>query len=154
MIDKPTYRSWRAMLTRCTNPYSVSYAQYGGRGVAVCDRWLKFPTFLADMGIRPPGTSLDRIDNSRGYEPANCRWASRSEQNRNRGKFTRGKVRKAVVLPKSPRPRGRPPSSDPATERVEFRATPAEKDKYRRAARRAKVALSAWLKAIADRESS
>jgi hypothetical protein len=118
--------------------------------VAVCDRWRKFAHFLEDMGARPEGTTLDRIDNGKGYEPGNCRWATRSMQNANRGKFKRGKVRKAVVLPKSPRPRGRPPLGDKAaTDFIRFRCTPQEKAGYRRKAK--PKGLSAWLKGLADK---
>lgn len=79
----PTYQSWRGMRTRCTNPNVKSYRDYGARGVCICDRWKEFENFLADMGERPPGTTLDREDNSKGYEPSNCRWATRVEQNSN-----------------------------------------------------------------------
>jgi hypothetical protein len=79
----PTYSSWSAMLQRCTNPESESYADYGGRGITVCERWLRFENFLADVGNRPDGTTLDRIDNDRGYEPDNVRWATRAVQNAN-----------------------------------------------------------------------
>lgn len=84
MIGTPTYRSWASMVTRCRNPNSTQYAYYGGRGITVCERWLDFRSFLEDMGERPAGTSIDRIDNSRNYEPGNCKWATRAEQNRNR----------------------------------------------------------------------
>lgn len=78
-----TYMSWSSMKQRCSNPASDSFASYGGRGITVCERWLTFEHFLADMGERPPGTSLDRIDNASGYSPDNCRWASATEQLRN-----------------------------------------------------------------------
>ena len=80
-----TYESWAHMRQRCTNPNHKSYRYYGGRGITVCDRWLRsFENFYTDMGERPEGTSLDRIDNSKGYEPGNCRWATPIEQGRNR----------------------------------------------------------------------
>lgn len=79
------YKSYWAMLQRCTNPKDPSYGTYGGAGIAVCDRWLEsFENFYADMGDRPPHRSLDRINGRLGYEPGNCRWATALEQNQNR----------------------------------------------------------------------
>jgi hypothetical protein len=81
------YRTWEDMITRCTNPRTKGWPHYGGRGITVCDRWRdRFAAFLADMGRRPsPAHSLDRFPNNDGnYEPGNCRWATWSEQMRNR----------------------------------------------------------------------
>lgn len=77
------------MLSRCSDPRNNSYRFYGARGVAVCERWLSFDNFLADMGPRPSGKTLDRIDSARGYEPGNCRWATPTEQIRNRSNTVR-----------------------------------------------------------------
>ena len=80
-MDIPAYRSWRAMCDRCHSPSSGQYPRYGAKGITVCDRWRKdFAAFYADMGDRPPGTSIDRIDGTKGYEPGNCRWATVAEQ--------------------------------------------------------------------------
>lgn len=82
--NTPEYKSWTAMKTRCDNPKSTNYPGWGGRGIAYVSAWADFRQFLADMGPRPDGTSLDRIDNDGNYEPGNCRWATPTEQNRNR----------------------------------------------------------------------
>lgn len=80
----PTYKSWHMMKQRCTNPTYSQYKDYGGRGLDIAPGWLHFENFLAYMGERPPGTSLERRDNSKGYWPDNCYWATKHEQQRNR----------------------------------------------------------------------
>ncbi len=84
MSKTPTYVSWKSMIERCTSPRSRDYPRYGAVGVSVAPEWRKFDRFLADMGVRPDGTTLDRMDGSKGYEPGNCRWASPEEQGFNR----------------------------------------------------------------------
>lgn len=80
-----TYGSWASMISRCNYPKDIAYNLYGGRGIRVCDRWRNdFRKFLSDMGERPNGHSLDRLDNDGDYTPENCRWATTKEQQRNR----------------------------------------------------------------------
>lgn len=85
MSGHPAYVSWVEMRTRCHNPKSESYRDYGGRGIRVCGRWREsFENFWADMGSTyKPGLTIDRIDVGKGYEPDNCQWATRKQQNRN-----------------------------------------------------------------------
>ena len=79
-----TYHSWAHMVERCDNPNVKNYHNYGGRGIGVCDRWLKFNNFLEDMGETPTKNhSIDRINNDKGYSKENCRWATSKEQGRN-----------------------------------------------------------------------
>jgi hypothetical protein len=96
------YSSWAGMMDRCEWGGHPSYAQYGGKGIRVCERWHSFVRFLEDMGARPPGCSIDRIDGTLGYGPLNCRWATRAEQNlntiRNHKVWYRGEILPAAAL--------------------------------------------------------
>lgn len=79
-----TYQTWLNMMERCNNPRHTAYEYYGGRGISVCDRWRSFSLFLEDMGERPDGKTIDRLNNDMGYTPLNCRWATPAEQQLNR----------------------------------------------------------------------
>lgn len=79
-----TYTSWMEMKRRCLDENNRSYAKYGGSGIKVCKRWMKFTNFLEDMGLRPDGKTLDRKNGRRGYSKSNCRWATAKEQIINR----------------------------------------------------------------------
>lgn len=79
------YRRWQGMLNRCGNENSASYKNYGGRGITVCERWLTYTNFISDMGYPPTSLhSLERINNNADYQPSNCKWATRSEQSKNK----------------------------------------------------------------------
>lgn len=83
--ESPTYNSWRSMIQRCQNDLHISFEYYKKRGIKVCDRWLdSFQNFLDDMGERPKGMTLDRINNDGNYEPGNCKWSTPKEQANNR----------------------------------------------------------------------
>jgi hypothetical protein len=84
MSHTAAYRNWATMLQRCTNPKTMQYADYGGRGITVCETWRKFAAFHADMGTPVAGRSLERRDNNKGYSKDNCYWATRAEQSRNK----------------------------------------------------------------------
>ena len=99
--ETPEHYVWRAMVDRCTVPTHKAFDAYGGRGITVCKRWLNYKNFLADMGKRPSTKhSIDRINNDKGYSPSNCKWATRSEQQRNKRNtrvFTDGKFTGTLV---------------------------------------------------------
>jgi len=85
MSNTQTYERWVAMRQRCINPTNESYPNYGGRGISVCDDWVdSFETFYSDMGAKPEGRSLDRVDNNGDYNKDNCRWATKTEQDNNK----------------------------------------------------------------------
>lgn len=90
------YSSWQELRRRCLNRNNIGYADYGGRGIKVCERWASFAAFFADMGTRPAGMTLDRINNDGNYEPGNCKWSTPSEQAKNR----RPKVKHVCWSPK------------------------------------------------------
>lgn len=81
------YQTWASMLARCQNPKRAEYSYYGGRGISVCEKWLNFKDFLSDMGERPLGYSIDRIDPHGNYEPTNCRWLISSDQQKTTRKY-------------------------------------------------------------------
>jgi hypothetical protein len=87
LTDTIEHRAWARIRRRCNSPSYHNYPRYGGRGIKVCARWDNFENFLADMGPRPDGMTLDRINNDGDYEPSNCRWATMKQQNMNRGDY-------------------------------------------------------------------
>lgn len=97
MTRTPAYQSWSGMKDRCLNKNDHAYERYGGRGIKVCERWMKFENFLADMGEKPDGQSIDRIDNDGDYEPSNCRWATCAQQNLNKRNSRRAKYKGETI---------------------------------------------------------
>lgn len=76
----PEYAAWRNMMSRCYDKTNIGYHNYGGRGIVVCDAWHEFEMFLSDMGVRPEGMSIDRINNNIGYSKSNCAWSNKEQQ--------------------------------------------------------------------------
>lgn len=91
MTGHPLHRTWRGMRDRCLNPNNPYYSYYGERGITICNRWDNFANFVKDMGDRPEGMTLDRINPDGNYEPSNCRWATKNVQQRNQRMNTRNK---------------------------------------------------------------
>jgi hypothetical protein len=84
MDGTPTYRVWISMKGRCSNESHKQYSEWGGRGISICKRWQSFDNFFFDMGVKPKGLSIDRVDNNKGYDKSNCRWATPKQQAQNR----------------------------------------------------------------------
>lgn len=98
MSGTPTYSSWERMHSRCRYAGDSSYPRYGAAGIVVCERWSRFENFLEDMGERPPGHTLERENNTKGYSPDNCRWATPVEQAKNRRQTTYVQIGEELLM--------------------------------------------------------
>lgn len=94
-----TYNSWKGMRERCNNPKHSMFYLYGGRGVTVCERWSTFKNFIIDMGIKPIGLQIDRINPDGGYHPDNCRWVTQSQNNANRRSYSKTGFKNVFLRP-------------------------------------------------------
>lgn len=97
-LHKRAFDAWRNAIQRCGNPKHPHWLRYGGRGITVCDRWKAFDAFLEDMGDPPLGTTIERINNDKGYAPGNCRWATPKEQSANKGNQANQKLTPQKVI--------------------------------------------------------
>ncbi len=92
MTQSTEYQSWSGMKRRCINKTNHAYSRYGGRGINICDRWItSFENFYSDMGHKPEGYSIERINNDGNYEPDNCKWATPAEQSKNKRMYKNNK---------------------------------------------------------------